>query len=142
MTKEHHLRTAKRGRGNSVGNISVSGGGIGIDGDQESDSDNDIHNENEDDDDMSAMTAANYNEREEIGVLGHQSKFLTTSMMLRLFSAGVKHPEDGMKVVYVDGAWDMFHCGHVEFLREASKVSALLVASSANKYSHIVDIKR
>ena len=49
--------------------------------------------------------------------LGHQSKFLTTSMMLRLFSADVKPPDAGMKVIYVDGAWDMFHCGHVEFLK-------------------------
>jgi ethanolamine-phosphate cytidylyltransferase len=38
-------------------------------------------------------------------------------MMLRLFSADVKPPDAGMKVIYVDGAWDMFHCGHVEFLK-------------------------
>jgi hypothetical protein len=73
-------------------------------------------------DDVSVMTAANYHERDDVSVLGHQSKFLTTSMMLRLFSADVKSPEEGMKVIYVDGAWDMFHCGHVSFLKEVSKV--------------------
>ncbi len=77
-------------------------------------------------DDVSVMTAANYNVRDDVSVLGHQSKFLTTSMMLRLFSADVKSPEEGMKVIYVDGAWDMFHCGHVAFLKEVSKVISTL----------------
>lgn len=124
MTKEHHLRTRRA--------LQAAGGGDGAAKDgkkksnnDDSDSDNEIHNENEDDDDdVSVMTAANLTtDGDDIGVLGHQSKFLTTSMMLRLFSSGVKHPEDGMQVIYVDGAWDMFHCGHVEFLKEASKVS-------------------
>ena len=125
MTKEHHLKTRKRG--NSLGSISLSGMIKDKDNNSDDDSDNEIHNENGGEDDVSVLTAANYNydggEDKVIGVLGHQSKFLTTSMMLRLFSSGVKHPEDGMRVVYVDGAWDMFHCGHVEFLKEASKVS-------------------
>lgn len=117
MTKDHHLKG--RMRANSAGSVSVSGMGnssssIQVDGNLDDDSDNEIHNENADDD---AVSSAG-----EIGVLGRQSKFLTTSMMLRLFSAGVKPPRDGMKVIYVDGAWDMFHCGHVEFLKEASKV--------------------
>ena len=55
-------------------------------------------------------------------LLGQQSKFLTTSRMLRLFSAGVKAPEKHLKVIYVDGAWDMFHCGHVSFLNKAKQV--------------------
>lgn len=124
MTKEHHLRT-RRARGNSIGSLTAPGGGM--DGDRsDDDSDNEILNENQEDD-LSVMTSANYNDGEEIGVLGHQSKFLTTSMMLRLFSAGVKHPEEGMKVIYVDGAWDMFHCGHIEFLKEASKRGDYLI---------------
>lgn len=129
MTKEHHLRTkrSRRARGNSVGSLSISGGVVDNGDNSDSNSDNEIHNENYAEDDLSVLTASNYKDGEgERVVLGRQSKFLTTSMMLRLFSAGVKHPEDGMKVIYVDGAWDMFHCGHVDFLREASKVSFLL----------------
>lgn len=114
MTKEHHLRKSKSTSGDQ----------------NDSDSDNEIHNEedNGDGDDISVMTAANLtvDSHASLGVpLGHHSKFLTTSMMLRLFSAGVKHPEDGMRVIYVDGAWDMFHCGHVDFLKEAKKVSIM-----------------
>lgn len=123
MTKDHHYLRTRRARGNSMGSLSISGGIMDGEHDDD-DSDNEIHNENQDDD-LSVQTAANYNEG---GVfLGNQSKFLTTSMMLRLFSAGVKHPEEGMRVIYIDGAWDMFHCGHVEFLKEVSKRGDYLI---------------
>jgi ethanolamine-phosphate cytidylyltransferase len=36
-----------------------------------------------------------------------ESKFLTTSRMLRLFAAGCNAPPPGAKVVYVDGGWDV-----------------------------------
>ena len=122
MTKRHHMPT--RRRMNSAGGMSFPP----LDGaNEDSNSDNEIHNEDQEDDDVSVLTASNYNDGEEMGVLGHRSKFLTTSMMLRLFSAGVKHPMDGMKVIYVDGAWDMFHCGHVAFLKEASKRGDYLI---------------
>jgi glycerol-3-phosphate cytidylyltransferase-like family protein len=62
-------------------------------------------------------------ERREREFVGPQSKFLTTSRMLQLFSAGVKAPTKDMRVIYVDGAWDLFHPGHVAFLQEARKVS-------------------
>ena len=62
-------------------------------------------------------------DRDGNSLLCEQSTFLTTSRMLRLFSAGMKSPKKGERVIYIDGAWDMFHCGHVAFLEEAKKVS-------------------
>ncbi|KAG5184915.1 CTP-phosphoethanolamine cytidylyltransferase [Tribonema minus] len=57
-----------------------------------------------------------------------RSQFLTTSRMLRLFSAGVKAPPKGARVVYIDGAWDMFHAGHVAILKEARAFGDYLIA--------------
>jgi ethanolamine-phosphate cytidylyltransferase len=51
--------------------------------------------------------------------MGQRSKFLTTSRMMRLFSGNVPAPEPGMRVIYVDGAWDLFHPGHVSILQAA-----------------------
>jgi ethanolamine-phosphate cytidylyltransferase len=62
-------------------------------------------------------------DREGNPLLCEQSKFLTTSRLLRLFSAGMKSPKPGAKIIYIDGAWDMFHCGHVAMLEAAKKVS-------------------
>lgn len=59
-----------------------------------------------------------------IEVLGNQSKFLTTSRMLQLFSAGVQAPTKDMRVVYLDGAFDLFHPGHVVMLKTAREVSS------------------
>ena len=160
MTKEHHMFSSSRSLGNNTArtrsnsSASFGGGGGGHNMRSDSfdddyfDSDNEIldvddptteeynaqvgggggdHN-----DDVSVMTAANYNVRDDVSVIGHQSKFLTTSMLLRLFSADVKSPEEGMKVIYVDGAWDMFHCGHVAFLKEVSKVTNTLSCIACN----------
>lgn len=50
-----------------------------------------------------------------------KTNFLTTSRTIRLFGAGVKVPRPGDRVVYLAGAWDMFHAGHIETLQEAKK---------------------
>mmetsp|Transcript_24301 Transcript_24301/g.45243 ORF Transcript_24301/g.45243 Transcript_24301/m.45243 type:complete len:501 (+) Transcript_24301:272-1774(+) len=55
------------------------------------------------------------------GVLGSHSKFLTTTRLLQLFSTNVKSPASDMRVVYIDGAWDMFHPGHVAILKAAKE---------------------
>lgn len=60
------------------------------------------------------------------------SKFLTTNRMLRLFSAGNREPKKSDKVVYVDGAFDMFHAGHVEFLQLAKAQGTYLIVGIHN----------
>ena len=60
-------------------------------------------------------------------LFSHVSKFLTTSRMLRLFSAGVKAPTEGMKIIYMDGSWDMFHAGHISILNAARKRGDYLI---------------
>jgi ethanolamine-phosphate cytidylyltransferase len=60
------------------------------------------------------------------------SKFLTTSRMLRLFSAGVKAPPKGAKVVYIDGAWDLFHAGHVMTFKKAREFGDYLIVGVQN----------
>ena len=49
-----------------------------------------------------------------------RSRFLTTSRMIRLFSAGMRAgpPHRDSKVVYIDGSWDMFHAGHIKTLKK------------------------
>ena len=61
-----------------------------------------------------------------------ESKFLTTSRMLRLFASGCIAPPPGAKVVYVDGGWDMFHAGHVDFLRRARALGDFLIVGVHN----------
>jgi len=49
-----------------------------------------------------------------------QSRFLVTSNLLRAFSAELPgQSKRSNRVVYVDGAWDMFNAGHAEFLKKA-----------------------
>ena len=72
----------------------------------------------------------NQDEDDATSLLCDQSKFLTTSRMLRLFSAGLKTPSEGMRVIYIDGAWALFHRGHVSILKEAKHVRILIQASS------------
>lgn len=60
------------------------------------------------------------------------SKFLTTNRMLRLFSAGNKDPPSNANIVYIDGAFDMFHPGHVELLQKAKSLGNYLIVGIYN----------
>jgi ethanolamine-phosphate cytidylyltransferase len=59
--------------------------------------------------------------------LGQQSKFLTTGRMLRLFSHNIEAPKAHARVVYIDGAWDVLHPGHVSMLKQARERGDYLI---------------
>lgn len=61
------------------------------------------------------------------GTFVRESRFLTTSQMVRLFSDDCSAPAEGARIVYVDGGWDMFHAGHVAFLQAASQLGDYLL---------------
>ncbi|KAG0070808.1 Ethanolamine-phosphate cytidylyltransferase [Linnemannia elongata] len=54
------------------------------------------------------------------------SHFLPTSRKIVQFSEG-KEPSAGDKVVYVDGTFDLFHTGHIEFLKRARQMGDYLL---------------
>lgn len=47
------------------------------------------------------------------------SRFMPTSRRIVQFSDGVPAPP-GARIVYIDGAFDLFHPGHVEILKVQS----------------------
>jgi ethanolamine-phosphate cytidylyltransferase len=59
-------------------------------------------------------------------VKSHLSHFLPTSRRIMQFSNG-QAPSPGARVVYIDGAFDLFHAGHVEILRSARQLGDFLL---------------
>jgi ethanolamine-phosphate cytidylyltransferase len=68
---------------------------------------------------MSNLNNTDQSTTSAVSMLGQTSKFITTSRLLRLFSGGMQNPANESKVIYMDGAWDMFHPGHVAILKAA-----------------------
>jgi len=67
-----------------------------------------------------------------------QSSFLTTTRRITQFSEN-KAPKPSDKVVYVDGAFDLFHAGHIRFLKKARSLGDFLIVglhsdAEVNKY--------
>ncbi|KAM1691417.1 hypothetical protein ACFX15_032498 [Malus domestica] len=54
------------------------------------------------------------------------SHFLPTSRRIVQFSNG-KGPQSDARIVYIDGAFDLFHAGHVEILRKARELGDFLL---------------
>ncbi|XP_063244456.1 ethanolamine-phosphate cytidylyltransferase isoform X3 [Bacillus rossius redtenbacheri] len=54
------------------------------------------------------------------------SQFLPTSQKIIQFSDG-KSPREGDKIVYVSGAYDLFHVGHLDFLEKARAEGDFLI---------------
>ncbi|XP_057980492.1 ethanolamine-phosphate cytidylyltransferase-like isoform X2 [Malania oleifera] len=56
----------------------------------------------------------------------HLSHFLPTSRRIVQFSNG-KGPGPNARIVYIDGAFDLFHAGHVEVLKNARQLGDFLL---------------
>ncbi|GMJ15609.1 phosphorylethanolamine cytidylyltransferase 1 [Hibiscus trionum] len=70
---------------------------------------------------------------------GQLSQFLPTSRRIVQFSNG-KGPGPNARIIYIDGAFDLFHAGHVEILKKARQLGDfLLVGIHAD---HIVSEQR
>jgi len=59
-----------------------------------------------------------------------QSQYLVTSQLMKAFTVGLPGEAArgaNTRTVYVDGAWDMFHAGHIALLRQARALGDRLV---------------
>ncbi|CAN0839099.1 Ethanolamine-phosphate cytidylyltransferase [Linum grandiflorum] len=61
-----------------------------------------------------------------VSIFTRVSQFLLTSRRIVQFSNG-KGPGPNARVVYIDGAFDLFHAGHVEILRKAKQLGDFLL---------------
>jgi len=66
------------------------------------------------------------------------SRFLPSTRKIMQFAGaenGIKEPKDGDRIVYVAGAFDIFHVGHVDFLEKVSKLGEyIIVGLHSDKY--------
>ncbi|KAG0522971.1 hypothetical protein BDA96_07G083200 [Sorghum bicolor] len=76
--------------------------------------------------DLNVAIAEKAGEKSNDEVKSQLSHFLPTSRRIMQFSNG-QAPSPGARVVYVDGAFDLFHAGHVEFLRSARQLGDFLL---------------
>lgn len=68
----------------------------------------------------------------ETNLYNRSSSFYTTSSLLKAFSLKARPRGKNQRVVYMDGAWDMFHAGHAQILERARKLGDYLIVGVYN----------